>query len=86
MNATSSSERGRADQLDLADLEQSTQSGLPAELLRFQRGKVIESTQRCTHRQQGRGFFGNSLTWLLARARSVTTAVRACVLPRKTYD
>jgi hypothetical protein len=60
-----------------------TQSRLLAALLRHQRRKVIESTQGCTHHRQGRGFFGNSLTWLPARAQSVTAAVRGCVLPRK---
>jgi hypothetical protein len=45
-----------------------TQSGLLAELLRCERRKVIELTQRHAHREQGRGFFGNSLTRLLARA------------------
>jgi hypothetical protein len=52
-----------------------TQSGLLAELLRYLRRKVIESTQGFTHPQQGRGFFGNSLTWLLACAHSVTAAL-----------
>jgi hypothetical protein len=49
-----------------------TQSGLLAELLRYQRRKAIELTQRRAHREQGRGFFGNSLTWLPSRAHSVT--------------
>jgi hypothetical protein len=53
-----------------------TQSGLLAELLRCERRKVIELTQRHTHRQQGRGFFGNSLTRLLARAHSVIAGRR----------
>jgi hypothetical protein len=48
-----------------------TQSGLLAELLRYQRRKAIELTQRRAHREQGRGFFGNRLTWLLARAHRV---------------
>jgi hypothetical protein len=45
-------------------------------LLRYQRRKVTESTQRRTHREQGRGFFGNSLTGLLARAYKVTAGRR----------
>jgi hypothetical protein len=49
-----------------------TQSGLLAELLRYQRRKMIELTQRRTHREQVRGFFGNSLTGLLARAYNIT--------------
>jgi hypothetical protein len=49
-----------------------TQSGLLAELLRCERSKVIELTQRRTHRKRGRGFFGNSLTRLLARAHNIT--------------
>jgi hypothetical protein len=53
-----------------------TQSGLLAELLRYQRRKVIESPQRPTHRKQGRGFFGNRLTGLLARAYNVTPGRR----------
>ena len=48
-----------------------TQSGLLAELLRRERRKVIELTQRRTLREQGHGFFGNSLTRLLARAHRV---------------
>jgi hypothetical protein len=53
-----------------------TQSGLLAELLRHQRRKVIELTQRRAQREQGRGFFRNSLTRLLTRARSVTAGRR----------
>ena len=63
-----------------------TQSGLLAELLRCERRKVIELTHRHTHRSRRRGFFGNSLTRLLARARSVAAAVQGCVLPRKMYN
>lgn len=48
-----------------------TQSGLLAELLQYQRRKVIELHQRREHRNQGRGFFANSVTWLLARARNI---------------
>ena len=55
-----------------------TQSGLLAELLRYQRRKVIELTRRRALRGQGRGFFGNSLTWLLARARRVSASRRFC--------
>jgi hypothetical protein len=29
---------------------------------------VIELTQGCIHHQQGHGFSGNNLTWLLARS------------------
>jgi len=53
-----------------------TQSGLLAELLRCERRKVIELTQRHTHRPQGHGFFGNSLTRLLARAYGVIAGRR----------
>ena len=53
-----------------------TQSGLLAELLRYQRRKVTESTRRRTHRKQGRGFFGNNLTGLLARAYNITAGRR----------
>jgi MOSC domain-containing protein YiiM len=53
-----------------------TQSGLLAELFRYQRRKVIESAQRRTHHQQGPGFFGNNLTALLARAYNVTAGRR----------
>jgi hypothetical protein len=53
-----------------------TQSGLLAALLQHQRRKVIELPQRRTRREQGRGFFGNSLTWLLARAHNVTAGRR----------
>jgi len=49
-----------------------TQSGLLAALLQHQRRKVIELTQRRAHRERGRGFFGNSLTWLLACAHNIT--------------
>jgi hypothetical protein len=54
-----------------------TQSGLLAELLKHQqRRKVIELTRRREYREQERGFFRNSLTWLLAPAHSVTAARR----------
>ena len=53
-----------------------TQSGLLAELLRYQRRKVIELTRRPTQRERGRGFFGISLTWLPARAHSMTAGQR----------
>jgi hypothetical protein len=43
-----------------------TQSGLLAELLRYQRRRVTELTQRRIHREQVPGFFGNSLTWFAA--------------------
>jgi hypothetical protein len=61
-----------------------TQSGLLGALLQHQRRKVIELTQRRAHRERGRGFFGNSLTWLVTVAHDITTAVGGCVLPRKT--
>lgn len=50
-----------------------TQSGLLAELMRYERRKAIESAERRTHRRQGRGFFGNSLSWLADRCHGVTT-------------
>jgi hypothetical protein len=53
-----------------------TQSGLLAELLRHQRRKVIELSQRREHRNQGRGFFGHSVTWLLARAHNIAAGRR----------
>jgi hypothetical protein len=53
-----------------------TQSGLLAALLQHQRRKVIELSQRHAQREQARGFFGNSLAWLLARAHSVTAGRR----------
>jgi hypothetical protein len=53
-----------------------TQSGLLAALLQHNRRKVIELPQSRTHRKQGRGFFGNSLTGLLARAYNVTAGRR----------
>jgi hypothetical protein len=53
-----------------------TQSGLLAELLRHQRRRMIQLKQRRAHRQQRRGFFENSLTWVLARAHSVTAGRR----------
>ena len=53
-----------------------TQNGLLAELLRYQRCKVIQLTQRRTHRAQRRGFLGNTLTWLLARPHTVTAGRR----------
>jgi hypothetical protein len=49
-----------------------TQSGLLAELLRYQRRKVIELTPRRAYREHGRGFLANSFAWLLARAHSLT--------------
>jgi hypothetical protein len=53
-----------------------TQSGLLAALLQHQRRKMIELTQRHAQREQGRSFFGNSVTWLLARAHSITAVRR----------
>jgi len=53
-----------------------TQSGLLAELLRYQHRKVIQLTERRGLREQGRGFFGNSLAWLLTRTHSVTADPR----------
>jgi hypothetical protein len=84
MNATSLSDRGQAGQLDRADLKQPT----PKRTV----GRVAAITAPQSDRvdpgfytpRQGRGFFGNSLTGLPARAHSVTAAVRGCVLPRKT--
>ena len=67
MNAIRSPERVQAEELDRSDLQQPPQCGLLAELLRYQRRRVTELSQRRIHREQGRGFFGNSLTWLLAR-------------------
>jgi hypothetical protein len=53
-----------------------TQSGLLAELLRCERRKVIELSQGHTRREQGRGFFGNSLTRLVGRAHGVIAGRR----------
>ena len=53
-----------------------TQSGLLAEMLQHQRRRVIELNQRRTHREEGRGFFRNSLTWLLARSQNITAGRR----------
>jgi hypothetical protein len=67
-----------------------TQSGLLAELLRCERRKVIELTQRRAHNERERGFFANGLTWLLARAHSITAGRRfrrtsgQGILPRHT--
>jgi hypothetical protein len=44
-----------------------TLSGLLAELLRCEHRKMMELTKRRMHREQGRGSFGSSLTWFLAR-------------------
>lgn len=55
-----------------------TQSGLLAELLRCHRREVIELAQRRAHRERERGFFGNGLTRLLARARNSPAARRFC--------
>lgn len=69
-----------------------TQSGLLAELLRYERGKVIESTRRHAHHGRGDGFFGNGLTWLLARSRSITAGRRfrrglgKTSIPRPTWN
>jgi len=53
-----------------------TQSGLLAALLKHQRRKVIELTQRRAQREQARGLLRNSLTWLLTRAHGITAARR----------
>ena len=53
-----------------------TQSGLLAELLQHQRRRVIELNQRRAHREQGRGFFRNSLTWLLTRSHNIPAGRR----------
>jgi hypothetical protein len=68
MNATNSFERGQAEQLDQSDLKQPTPKRLSEELLRQQCRKMIELTKGCIHHQQGHGFSGNNLTWLLARS------------------
>jgi hypothetical protein len=52
------------------------QSGQLSELLKRQRRKVIELSQRRDHRDEGRGFFGNSVTWLLARAHNIAAGRR----------
>ena len=49
-----------------------TQSGLLAALLQHQRRKVIEISQRRAQRQQVRGLFRNSITWLLTRYHNIT--------------
>jgi hypothetical protein len=67
-----------------------TQSGLLAELLRCERRKVIELTRPHIHPKRGRGFFGNSLTRLLALARNIIAgrpfrrAFGAATIPRHT--
>ena len=53
-----------------------TQSGLLAALLQHQRRKVVELTQHRAQREQVRGSFGNSLTWLLARYHNMTAGRR----------
>jgi hypothetical protein len=53
-----------------------TQSGLLAELLHRRHRKMIELARRRTLREQGRGFFGNSLTWLLACAHYLAAGRR----------
>jgi hypothetical protein len=53
-----------------------TQSGLLAALLQHQRRKVIELSQRRAQREQVRGLFRNSLTWLLARYHNITAGRR----------
>jgi hypothetical protein len=53
-----------------------TQSGLLAALLQHQRRKVIELRQRRAEREQMRGLFRNSLTWLLARYHDITEGRR----------
>ena len=53
-----------------------TQSGLLAALLQHQRRKVIELRQRRAQREQVRGLFRNSLTWLFARYHNITAGRR----------
>jgi hypothetical protein len=53
-----------------------TQSGLLAELLRCHRRKAIEMTQRRTLREQGRGLFENSFSWLRGRAHNIAAGRR----------
>jgi len=53
-----------------------TQSGMLAELLQHQRRRVIELAQRQAQRDQVRGLFRHSLTWLLARYHNITTGGR----------
>jgi hypothetical protein len=53
-----------------------TQSGLLAELLRYQRCRAIQLTQRRAHREQIRELLGSSFTWLLARLHSITAGQR----------
>ncbi len=53
-----------------------TQSGLLAELFRYQRRKLIELTQRRTLRAQGRVFFRNTLGWLLVRVHNIAAGRR----------
>jgi hypothetical protein len=65
-----------------------TQSGLLAELLQHQQHcKMMELARRREEREQGHGFFRNSLARLLARARSVSAARpfrRGLTIPRHT--
>lgn len=53
-----------------------TQSGLLSALLQHQRYKMIELTQRRVQREQTRGFFWNSLTWLRERYYNITAGRR----------
>lgn len=53
-----------------------TQSGMLAALLQHQRRRVIELTQRRAQREQVRGLFRNSLTWLLAHYPNITAGRR----------
>jgi hypothetical protein len=53
-----------------------TQNGLLAELLRRQSRKVTNLTRRREYREQRRGLFRNSFTWLLGRAQGVTATRR----------
>ena len=53
-----------------------TQSGLLAALLQLQRRKVLELAQRRGRSEQARGLLRNSLSWLLVRYHTITSARR----------
>src|SRR4029077_17236437 len=44
---------------------------------------MVESTRGCSLPQQGHGFFGNSLIWLLARAHGVTARRGSASYPER---
>lgn len=59
-----------------------TQSGLLAALLRHQRRRLIELTQRRVQREHVRSLFWNSLTWLTTRYHNIAGGR----LPRNGFE